>query len=550
MAEIKGAALVARSLKDQGLQELFGVVGFPVTEIAYQAQEQGLRYIGTRHEQTAGFAAQAISYLRGHVGAALTITGPGMTNAVTALGNAWANCWPFLLISGSADRRHSHRGAFQDAPQLDAARPFCKWVGQATRVEEIPRLVAQAVRKAWHGRPGPVYLDVPADVINGMADEDHLEPAERVEPPPRPGADPAAIDEALALLRGAERPLLIVGKGAAWADAAPELRHFADRTGIPFLPSPMGKGVIPDDHPGSIAAARSYALKNADVILAVGVRFNWMMHFGLPPRYSADVKVIQIDIAPDDTGTNVPLAVSLAADAKTAMAQIAAGLEEAPWQCDPKGPWRTALAGELEKNRGNLQPLMESGDVPMGYYRPLMELQRALPQEAIVIAEGANTMDISRAILENYRPRHRLDAGSWGTMGVGVGYALAAAVAHPETPVVALMGDGAFGFSGMDVEVAVRYKLPITWVIFNNNGIGSGVPELPEDGPPPVQVFSPGLRYDKMMEAFGGKGYYCETPDELSAALKAEIGSPEPALISVAIDPAARPFSSRYAWLA
>ena len=549
MAEIKGAQLIAESLKRQGIQEVFGVMGYPVVEVAYHIQEIGIRYIGTRHEQAAGFAAQAVSYLRRRVGVALTITGPGMTNALTALGNAWVNGWAMLLISGSSDLSSHHRGAFQEAPQLAYARPFCKWVGRASRVEDIPRLVDQAIRKAWYGRPGPVYLDVPADVINAMTDEKSIEYPPPVPPPPRMGADPEGVLAALEILRDAARPLLLIGKGAVLADAAPELGRFVQKTGIPVLPSPMGKGVIPDDDPNVVSAARSYALKNADAILLAGARLNWIFHFGQPPRFDPGVKVIQIDIEPEELGANVLPAVGLAGDLKTVMGQMVARLEQDPWHYDPAGPWKKALAQEAAKKSSEIEPHLDSDDVPMGYYRPLKEIGKLLPRDALLVAEGANTMDISRSVLKNYFPGHRLDAGSWGTMGVGTGFALAAAVVHPEKRVVALMGDGAFGFSGLEVEVAVRYKLPIIWIVFNNNGIGGGVARLPDDAPPPVNAYLPGARYDKVMEAFGGRAYHCESPGDLAKALKAALSANETALIHVPIEPTAQPAYQRYAWL-
>ncbi len=549
MADIKGAQLVAKCLQEQGIREVFGLVGYPVTEIGFRIQAMGLRYIGTRHEQAAGFAAQAAAYLRGHVGVALTVSGPGMTNAITAMGNAWSNCWPLLVISGSADQPLEHRGAFQDAPQIEAARPFCKWVGRARRVEDIPRLIAEAIRHAWHGRPGPVYLDIPADVIDGMTDEDALHMPPRVQPPPRVGADPALIEQALRVLRGAKRPLAIVGKGAAWADAAPEVRRFIAATGIPFLPSPMGKGVVPDNDPHSVAAARAFALREADTVVLFGARLNWIMHFGLPPRYRPDLKVIQIDLAPEELGRNVPATVGIAGDLKAVMAQLVAGLEQNPWQCPPRGAWRKQLADNLREKRAQIEPMLQDGAVPMGYYRPLQEIQNALPPDAILVSEGSNTMDISRSVIENIHPKHRLDAGTWGTMGVGPGFALAAAVVHPEKRVLALLGDGAFGFDGMEVEVSVRYNLPITWVVFVNGGIGGGVANPPKNAPPPVHTYTPHARYDRIIEAFGGKGYHCETPDELARALKAALAAKAPSLINVAINPEARRAPQPFGWL-
>ena len=549
MAEIDGARLVARCLKQQGVDELFGVVGIPVTGIAAAAASEGIRYIGTRHEQAAGYAAQAISYLKGRVGACLVVSGPGMTNAISALGNAWANCWPMLLIGGSSNQALNHMGDFQAAPQVDLAKPFCKWVGQAERIDLIPRYIATAVRHSISGRPGPVYLDLPGDVIASSLEEDDLSYPPRVEAPPAPQVDPSAVKAALAALKSARQPLAIIGKGAAWAGAEEQVRRFIEETQMPFLPSPMGKGVVPDGHPLSVAAARTYALQNTDLVFTIGARLNWIMHFGLPPRFREDLRVVQLDVAAEEIGSSVPSEAPLVGDAKVVMAQMVAELEENPWQITADNPWRQALDKEKAAKQEATVPMLESDDVPMNYYRPLQEIQRALPRDAIIVTEGASTMDISRQVLDNYEPRKRLDAGTWGTMGVGPGFAIAAQVANPDKRVIALEGDAAFGFDGLEVEVAVRHKLPITWIVFNNNGIGGGPSNLPDGASYPPNAFVPNARYDKVMEAFGGKGYHAETPQELRTALQESFDSGETTLINVTINPDAKRRPQQFAWL-
>ena len=549
MAQIDGARLVARCLKQQGVDELFGVVGIPVTGIAAASASEGIRYIGTRHEQAAGYAAQAISYLKGRIGACLVVSGPGMTNAISALGNAWANCWPMLLIGGSSNQALNHMGDFQAAPQVDLAKPFCKWVGQAERIELIPRYIATAVRHSISGRPGPVYLDLPGDVIASSVEEDELTYPARVEAPPAPQVDPATVKEALASLKSARQPLAIIGKGAAWAGAEDQVRRFIEETQMPFLPSPMGKGVVPDGHPLSVAAARTYALQNADMVFTIGARLNWIMHFGLPPRFREDLRVVQLDVAAEEIGSTVPAEAALVGDAKTVMAQMVAELEENPWQIAADNPWRQALDKERKTKQEATVPMLESDEVPMNYYRPLQEIQRMLPPDAIVVTEGASTMDISRQVLDNYEPRKRLDAGTWGTMGVGPGFAIAAQVANPDKRVIALEGDAAFGFDGLEVEVAVRHKLPITWIVFNNNGIGGGPSSLAEGDSYPPNAFVPNARYDKVMEAFGGRGYHAETPQELRNALEESFNCGETTLINVSINPDAKRRPQQFAWL-
>jgi 2-hydroxyacyl-CoA lyase 1 len=391
-------------------------------------------------------------------------------------------------------------------------------------------------------------LDLPGDIINHSVDEDKVDFVPRVEPPPTPQVEDYLIKQALAAFKSARNPLAIIGKGAAWSRAEEQVRRFIDETQMPFLPSPMGKGVVPDDHPLSVAAGRSYALQNADLVFLIGARLNWVMHFGLPPRFNKDVRVVQLDIAAEEIGTNVATEVPLVGDAKAIMTQMVAALEEDPWQIAADSPWRKALKEEIDAKKAATVPLLESTEVPMNYYRPLKEIQDALPRDALIVTEGASTMDISRQVLENYEPRKRVDAGSWGTMGIGPGSAIAAQVANPGKRVIALEGDAAFGFDGLEVEVAVRHKLPITWIVFNNNGIGGGPATLPEGLPLPPGAFIPNARYDKVIEAFGGKGYHCDTPEELRAALKDSFDSGETTLINVAISPDSRRRPQQFAW--
>ena len=549
MAELSGAQILAKSLKTQGVGELFGLVGLPIGPITVAVQREGLRYIGVRHEQAAAYAAQAAGYMNGRIGAAAVVSGPGMTNAITALGNAEANCWPMLLIAGSSSTELMERGDFQEAPQVQAAKPFVKWAGQAQDPRLIPHLVATAVRHAIGGRPGAVYLDMPGNIIDAKVEEDEVRWMDRVPDPPRPEAADADVAQALATLKSASIPLVVVGKGAAWAQAENEVREFIDKTGLPFLPMPMGKGVVPDDHPMNVSAARTNALKNTDVVFLIGARMNWMLHFGLPPRWRDDLRVIKLDIDAAEIGSSVPTEAPLVGDAQAVMGQINAALDADPWQFEDGSEWRASLLAEAERKREQNAGFYESDEMPMGYYRPLKILDDAMPRDAIFVCEGENTMGIARTVINSYEARARLDAGTWGTMGVGPGFALAAQVVNPDKRVVALEGDAAFGFGPAEVETAVRHELPITWVIFNNNGIGEGVEEIDRSKPIPPGVMTPNARYEKIIEAFGGKGYHCTTPDEVEAAIEDAFKQKGSTLINVAIAPRAMRRKQQFGWL-
>jgi 2-hydroxyacyl-CoA lyase 1 len=548
MAEITGAQLIARSLKHQNIQHMFGIVGVPVVPVALHAQAAGLKFYGMRHEQSASYAAQAVSYLTGRPGACLVVSGPGMTNAISGLANAQVNCWPMILIGGASDSKQAGMGAFQECPQVEAARPFVKSAAKVDNVARIPYFIEQAVRTSMYGRPGPVYLDLPGDIIDAPIEEGTVVQPPVVADPPRPLADPAAVEAALQTLRQAERPLVVIGKGAAYSRAEDEVKDFIERTQLPYLAAPMAKGLLPDDHPLSTAAARSHVLSQADVVFLIGARLNWIMHFGLPPRFAADVRIIQLDIAGEEIGTNVPAEVGLVGDAQAVVAQLNAALEERPWQFSAENTWRTGIQKKIEDNVTNTEPMLNDDSVPMGYYRVLREIRDVTPRDAIIVNEGANTMDIGRQVLPNYLPRHRLDAGTFGTMGIGMPYAIAAAAAHPDKRVIAVEGDSAFGFSGMEVEVACRYNMPITFVIINNNGISGGPTTLDPENVPPM-AYVPYARYEKVIEAFGGLGFYCERPDEIAPALQAAFDSGKPAVVNIMINPRSQRRPQQFSWL-
>ena len=548
MADIDGATIIARALKTQGVEHMFGVVGIPVTGIATAAQRAGITYTGMRHEMPATYAAQAVSYLSGRIGAALAVSGPGVLNAVAAFANAWSNRWPLLLLGGSYERTGHGMGFFQEADQLTPLRPFAKYAERVETIERIPIYVAEAVKKALHGTPGPSYLDLPGDVIAGSVDESRVQWVPRVPDQRRTLADPHDVEAAIAALKTAEQPLIVVGKGVSLSRAEQEMRAFVERTGIPFLAMPMAKGILPDDHDQAAAAARTFVLQNSDVIFLAGARMNWMLHFGQAPRFRKDVRVIQLDINPEEVGVNVPTEVMMVGDAKATLAQLLDVLDREPWQFPQDSEWLQSVRLEAHNNAEAIVSMMQDESTPIGYYRALRSIAEAMPHDMILVAEGASTMDISRTVINNYLPRTRLDAGSFGSMGLGHGFAIGAAVQSGKH-VLCLQGDAAFGFAGTEVEVAVRYNLPITWVVFNNGGIGGHRPELFEGPHKPVGGMSLGARYDIMMQGLGGTGFNARNSRELDEALAAALRLDGPSLINVPLDPDAKRRPQKFGWL-
>jgi oxalyl-CoA decarboxylase len=536
-----GFHLVVDALKANDVDTIYGIVGIPITDLARTAQASGLRYIGFRQEASAGNAAAAAGFLTGRPGVCLTTSGPGFLNGLPALANATANCFPMIQISGSSNRAmvDLQRGDYQDLDQLSAAKPFAKAAYRVGRIEDIGRGVARAVRTAMSGRPGGVYLDIPGEVL-GQALEASVAAGtiwRVVDPAPRQLPAPEAVDRALDVLRRARRPLIVLGKGAAHAQADGLIRAFVEATGIPFLPMSMAKGLLPDSHPQSAATARSLAIARADAVLLVGARLNWLLGHGESPQWSADTKFLQIDIAASEFDSNRPIAAPLVGDIASVMTALCDAVAGQPIAAPAE--WAEELAERKGRNEAKMRQRLAEDPYPMRFYNALGSIRAVLQEkpDVYVVNEGANALDLARNVIDMELPRRRLDTGTWGVMGIGMGYAIAAAV-ETGKPVVAIEGDSAFGFSGMEIETICRYRLPVTVVILNNGGVYRG-DEAPAGADPAPTVLNARARHELIAEAFGGKGYHVATPAELRSALADAIASGGPSIIDCQLDPAA-----------
>ncbi|MFF9127170.1 oxalyl-CoA decarboxylase [Streptomyces sp. NPDC014889] len=534
-----GIHLVVEALRRNGVKNVYGVVGIPITDLARVAQGSGMRYIGFRHESDAGHAAAAAGFLTKRPGICLTVSAPGFLNGLVSLANATTNCFPMVQISGSSERHlvDLQRGDYEEMDQLAAAKPFVKAAYRVHRAEDIGRGVARAIRTAVSGRPGGVYLDIPAAVLGEVIDKERGAASlwEVVDPAPRQLPEPAAVDRAIDLLAGAERPLVVFGKGAAYAQADDQIREFVETTGVPYLPMSMAKGLLPDDHPQSAATARSLALRRADVVMLVGARLNWLLGHGEAPQWDPDAKFIHVDIAATEMDSNQPIAAPLVGD----VASVIEALVERskPGRISAPREWREELAARSAQNAARMAKRLEAARTahPMKFLGALQVIRDVLAENprAYVVNEGANALDLARNTIGMRIPRHRLDSGTWGVMGIGMGYAIAAAVETGD-PVVAIEGDSAFGFSGMEIEAVCRYNLPIVTVVLNNSGVYRGDEASTSADPAPTSLKA---RHDLMIEAFGGRGYQATTPDEVAAALREALASGAPALIDCVIDP-------------
>jgi oxalyl-CoA decarboxylase len=540
-----GFHLIVDALKLNGINTIYGVPGIPITDLGRLAQAEGMRVISFRHEQHAGYAASIAGYLTQKPGICLTVSAPGFLNGLTALANATTNCFPMILISGSSEREivDLQQGDYEEMDQLAIARPHCKAAYRILHAEDIGIGVARAIRAAVSGRPGGVYLDLPAKLLaQTMAAEEGLRSLVKVvDPAPRQLPAPDAVDRAIDVLRNAKRPLIILGKGAAYAQADDTVRAFVEKSGIPYLPMSMAKGLLPDDHPQSAGAARSLALKEADAVVLIGARLNWLLSHGKGKSWGepGGKRFVHIDIEPKEMDSNVPIDAPLVGDIGSCLAALVERIDR-DWQAPPSD-WTGKLSERKEANIAKMATKLKKNSIPMDFHSalaPLRQIVRDNP-DLILVNEGANTLDLARGVIDMFKPRQRLDVGTWGVMGVGMGTAIAATV-ETGKPVLAVEGDSAFGFCGMEIETICRYNLPVCVVIFNNNGIYRGTDVNPSGGSDVAPtVFVPDSRYEKMMEAFGGVGAYVTTPDELDRAVRDALASGKPTLINAVIDPAA-----------
>lgn len=554
-----GFHLVIDALKLNGIKNIYGLPGIPITDLTRMLQAEGLRVISFRHEANAGNAAAIAGFLNGAEGVpgvCLTVSAPGFLNGLVALANATTNCWPMILISGSSEREivDLQQGDYEEMDQLAIAKPLCKAAFRVLNAEDIGVGIARAIRAAVSGRPGGVYLDLPAKLFSQAMDAAAGKASliKVVDPVPRQIPAPDAVKRALDLLKGAKKPLILLGKGAAYAKADAEIKSLVEKTGIPYLPMSMAKGILPDTHEQSAAAARSYVLPEADVVLLIGARLNWLLSHGKGKTWGGKdhkdwgkQKFIQIDISPTEADSNVAIDAPLVGDVGSCVSALLAGIGS-NW-AKPPVEWTGAIAERKTKNVAKMAETLAKDPVPMNFHSALnvvRDIVKANP-DAMLVNEGANALDFTRSIVDMYKPRKRLDVGTWGVMGIGMGFAVAAAVESGQ-PVIAVEGDSAFGFSGMEVETICRYNLPVCIVIMNNNGVYRGTDVNPTGGADVAPtVFVKGARYDKLMEAFGGVGVHATTPAELRKAMEEAIKSRKPTLINAVIDETAGTESGR-----
>ncbi|HUQ27776.1 MAG TPA: oxalyl-CoA decarboxylase [Usitatibacter sp.] len=550
-----GFHLVIDALKLNGIDTIFGLPGIPITDLTRMIQAAGMRMISFRHEQNAGYAASIAGFLTQKPGICLTVSAPGFLNGLTALAHATTNCFPMILISGSSEREivDLQQGDYEEMDQLAIAKPLCKAAFRVLNAEDIGVGIARAIRAAVSGRPGGVYLDFPAKLfaqsVDAVAGKASL--IKVVDAAPKQIPAPEAVKRALELLKSAKKPLIVLGKGAAYAQADADIKALVERSGIPYLAMSMAKGLLPDTHEQAAGAARSFVLPEADVVMLIGARLNWLLSHGKGKTWGGKdhkswghQKFIQVDISPQAADSNVTLDAPVVGDIGSAVAALLAGMGTA-W-AKPPAEWTGAISERKTKNIAKMAETLAKDPSPMNFHSALnvvRDLIKANP-EAVLVNEGANALDFTRSIVDMYKPRKRIDVGTWGIMGIGMGYSVAAAVVTKQQ-VIAVEGDSAFGFSGMEVETICRYNLPVCIVVMNNNGVYKGTDVDPTGRDPAPTVFVKNARYDRIIEAFGGVGVNATTPAELRKAMEEAIRSRKPTLINAVIDETAGTESGR-----
>ena len=536
--QVTGMYILARALRLLGIDAMYGLVGIPVTDFAYLVQEEGIRFVGFRHEQQAGMAAATHGYLTRTPGVLLTVSSLGFLNGLTATANATVNCYPMIQISGSSEREpiDLNQGNYEALDQLSIAKPLVKAAYRVNRPEDIPTALVRAYRSAISGRPGGVYLDITTPCLGAVMDKAEADklfftPVDMC--PSMPPA-PEAVDRAMELIAGAKKPVILIGKGAAYACVEGQLKELVEKTGIPYLPMSMAKGVLPDGGPLSALSCRSTVMSQADVVVLAGARLNWLLSRG-HGKWSPDTKFVQLDIAPEEIDCNRPIAAPVIGDLTSILNAMIERLPDYKMSMEPQ--WVPSLQAETKTKAVKFAERLDAAKSasPMNHWTALGAIKPVMDAnpDVILVNEGANTLDDTRDTLEMTMPRHRIDCATWAIMGMGMGSAIGAAVATGKS-VVAIEGDSAFGFSGMDFSTICRFKLPVTVVIFNNGGIYNGIGvNLSNNGDPAPTTLDVNARYDKLGEAFGAKSYYVTTPEELSAALTEAIASKAPAMIDV-----------------
>jgi thiamine pyrophosphate-dependent acetolactate synthase large subunit-like protein len=534
MATLRGEEIIARCFQREGVDTFFFMMGGPTGGTAGACLELGMKGIYVRHEQAAAMMAHAYSRVTGKPGVCIAPMGPGVANLVTGLANAWADAAPVIAIGGASPMRGTTLDTFQEMDQIPMMKPIVKSAYRIDLGYRIPEYISIAFREALDGKRGPVYLDLPGDILSGKVEEEKIHWVNgnyRTEA--RPAGDPKLVSQAIELLSNARKPLILTGSGVLWSRAEEALQKFVDTTGIPFFTTPQGRGVIAEDHQRSFPAARSTAFREADAVLVIGARANSMLSHLRAPRFSPDAKFINVNLDGREIGHNRAADVGIIGDARLVLEQLT---DEAKGRFNPReeNAWVSQLAAKHRTNMERNAPLLHSDKVPIHPLRLCNEVKDVISRDTILVVDGHEILNFARQSIPIYQARASLNAGPHGCMGVGIPFGVGAQAAAPDRPVVVLSGDGAFGWNGMEMDTAIRHKLPIVVVVSNNGGFTSRQTGGNVGRDLGYQ------RYDKMVEALGGYGEFVEQPEDIRPAIERAMKSGVPSLVNVCTDPNAQ----------
>ncbi|GAA4321398.1 hypothetical protein GCM10023144_00610 [Pigmentiphaga soli] len=535
---ITGSELVAATLERLGVDAFFFVMGAPMLGAEKASIERGLRGIDVRHEQAAAMMAHAYSRLRNRPGVCMACSGPGALNFGTGLANALVDGAPVLALGGSGPIGEYLTGGFQEFDQVAAMKPLTKWSERVYETERIPELIVRAYRQAMTGKPGPVYLDLPGDVLFRPVDESavrwprHMEGFE----PPRPHGDPALVRQAIERLAQARRPVVISGSGILWSGASAQLERWVGQTGIPLYTTPQGRGVVPEDAGSTFPNARSTALREADFVLVAGTRLNYVFGHGRAPRFNAEATMVRIDIDPSEIGADGRSDIGIAGDAGAVLAQLSQAAE-GTIDAGAFADWRAYLQGIEDKKRPQQEEAMATAQVPIHPLRLCKEIRDFMDRDAVLVVDGQEILNYGRQSIPTHVAGHRLNSGPFGIMGVGLPFGIGAKAALPDKQVIVLHGDGSFGMNGLELDTAVRHGIPVL-VVISLNGGWTADPKGEKPG-----RYLGYTRYDEMARALGCHAEYVEQPGDIRPALERAaraVAEGRPALVNVVTDFAAR----------
>jgi thiamine pyrophosphate-dependent acetolactate synthase large subunit-like protein len=543
MAQLTGNDILARCLRAQGVKDMFFLMGGPMLDAETACINEGIRLIDTRHEQGAAYMAQAYSRVTQGPGVCMAASGPATLNLGTGLANALIDCCPVVALGGSSPIGQFGRQVFQEIDQVKALEGCVKYSDRVHNLKRLPQQINFAFQKALNGKPGPVYLDFPGDVLYTNVDEADVDWSYMGRPivKARPYAEPKALNALVDAIREARQPLIVSGGGVLWSHAWDEMRQFVEKAGIPFYTTPQGRGVVPDDHPYSYLTMRNDAFREADLIIILGTRTNYVIGHALPPRFRAEAKIARIDIDPEEMGMSARnIDIPLVGDCKSVLQQL---LDAIPaTTADRFSPWRQKLSDGEAQKRGRA-----GGNYPTdGDIHPLRlceEIKNFQKRDTILCVDGQEILNFGRQSIPTFMPGHRLNSGPFGTMGVGMPFAVGAKAGKPNAPVICLHGDGSFGQNAMELDTAVRHKLPLLVVISLNGGWTAD----PERNKPGRDLGY--TRYDIVAQGLGAHGEYVEKSEDIRPALERaqkKIDEGMCALVNVKTDYRARATTVRF----